>query len=447
MLYYILKWMLKRTSDIFFKTVQITGSENIPKHGALMIVANHPSMFMDPVMIGLTTGRRVYFLAKGTLFQGKIANYVLPKLGLIPIHRMQDDSLQVGKNAGTFKKCFEHLENSGTILIFPEGTSITQRRLRPLKTGAAKIALGAESRNQDKTELHILVVGLHYEDQHKFNRNLLIQIQPPIDVRKFNQNASEVNKVAQLLTDEIRNKLEEVVISLPDEESDELIRYFEKLVKQAVISESNQLNEPYQDFKATKQIIATWNHLLANNPILAESLKKETTDYFFELKEKSWHDSWIKRQSHVINRIPILQPTIKLVVGFPIYIFGLINNYVPYIIPGLISDYVEDKDLKGSLAMLLGMFTFLLFYPIQIVLCQFLFHQWWITALYAISLPVTGFITHYYWQYFTELLLNISGNKALRKHKEEFAALLDKRNAIARKLALVMRDEGIMNSD
>jgi 1-acyl-sn-glycerol-3-phosphate acyltransferase len=55
----------------------------------------------------------------------------------------QDDPRLMQQNDEIFSKCFEHLKNNGAILIFPEGISLTNRQLRKIKTGAARIALGA----------------------------------------------------------------------------------------------------------------------------------------------------------------------------------------------------------------------------------------------------------------------------------------------------------------
>ena len=147
MLISILKFLMQLTTKGFFKTISVRNKEMIPEKGPLMILANHPSTFMDPIVITTILKRDVYYLAKGELFKNNFANWILPKLNMIPVYRKQDDPNQMEKNKDTFKKCFEHLEKGGAILMFPEGTSITERKLRPIKTGAARIVLGAEERN------------------------------------------------------------------------------------------------------------------------------------------------------------------------------------------------------------------------------------------------------------------------------------------------------------
>jgi glycerol-3-phosphate O-acyltransferase/dihydroxyacetone phosphate acyltransferase len=129
-------------------------------------------------------------LAKGELFKGKLAQWMLPKLNMIPVYRKQDDPNQMDKNAATFEKCFEHLERGGAILMFPEGTSITERKLRPIKTGAARIVLGAEERNDFNLGVKVITIGLNYENPHRFNRTLFVNIDKAIDVKTLRNRLS-----------------------------------------------------------------------------------------------------------------------------------------------------------------------------------------------------------------------------------------------------------------
>ncbi|MEI6596571.1 MAG: 1-acyl-sn-glycerol-3-phosphate acyltransferase, partial [Bacteroidota bacterium] len=172
MIYSFIKLVLKGTIRIFFRSVHISNANFIPSQGPLIILANHPSTFMDPIIIAAIVKQKIYFLGKGELFKGAIANWILPKLNIIPVYRKQDDPSQLNKNADTFKKCYEHLEKGGVLLIFPEGLSITERKLKPIKPGSSHIALGAEARNDFKLDLKIVNIGLNYENQHQFNRDV-----------------------------------------------------------------------------------------------------------------------------------------------------------------------------------------------------------------------------------------------------------------------------------
>lgn len=170
MFYAILRYLMRLTTSVFFRNIVIRNPDLVPAKGPLMILSNHPSTFMDPIVVATVLDRRVFFLAKGELFSNKFTRWLFPKLNMIPVYRKQDDPAQMKKNKETFAKCFDHLDKGGSILMFPEGISITERKLKPLKTGAARIVLGAESRADFKNGIKILCVGLNYQNPHKFNQ-------------------------------------------------------------------------------------------------------------------------------------------------------------------------------------------------------------------------------------------------------------------------------------
>ena len=81
------------------------------------------------------------------LFNSSIKKWALTKFNLVPVYRKIDDKENMGGNINSFKKGYEILEKNGAFLIFPEGVSIGKRVLEKLKTGAARIGLEAEFKN------------------------------------------------------------------------------------------------------------------------------------------------------------------------------------------------------------------------------------------------------------------------------------------------------------
>lgn len=65
MLYAILRFLFKITGRVFFSNITIRNKELIPRSGPLIVVANHPSAFMDPIVIATIFERNLYFLGKG----------------------------------------------------------------------------------------------------------------------------------------------------------------------------------------------------------------------------------------------------------------------------------------------------------------------------------------------------------------------------------------------
>ncbi len=400
MLYFVLRFLMKITGNVFFRTISIRNKELIPNKGPLMVLANHPSTFMDPIVIATMLNRKVYFLAKGELFNSGFSKWLLPKLNMIPVYRKQDDPSQMSKNEETFNKCYEHLEKGGAILMFPEGTSITERKLRPLKTGAARIVLGAEAKNNFKLNAKVITIGLNYANPHKFNRDLFINIENPINVSDFKEEYSkDTFKGAESLTETIRLNLEKLIIAINDQQTDALITniemlYKNKLSKELRISEKDKQAE----FELTKNMIDSVNYFIETDPLRAEKMSIRINEYLNNLNRLGLNDSDLEqnRQNKTLIR-GSLKSFFTIILGFPVYVYGLINNYLPFEIPGLLTNKITKViEYRGAIGMVLGMFTFSIFYTLQIMVVWKLTHLVWITLIYALSMPLTGFFAYWY---------------------------------------------------
>ena len=407
MLYGILKLLMQGTTRVFFRSITIKNREAIPASGPVIILANHPSTFMDPIVVASVINRKVFFLGKGELFRGAFAKWLLPKMNIIPVYRKQDDPTQMSKNADTFKKCFEHLENGGAILIFPEGVSITERKLKPVKTGAARIALGAEAQNGFKLGVKVVNIGLNYADPHKFNRDLFINIEEPLNAADYAARfALDEFAAAEALTEDIRKQLESLVISIQDSKTDELVKDIETLYKYNLRKARGISGKDSQtEFAITQNIVKAVDYYSETDPAFVETMRSRIKSYLGSLQELNIEDEDISRNRSNGSFIGSnLRALLFLLLGFPVYVYGLINNFIPFEIPGFLAGKIaKSRDFRGAIGMVLGMFTFLIFHSLQIYLVHRLFHQPLITVLYAVSLPLSGFFTYYYWHTFDKI--------------------------------------------
>jgi 1-acyl-sn-glycerol-3-phosphate acyltransferase len=113
MIYWIFYFLTKFLSFVYFPC-RIYGRDNVPSKGAFLLASNHVSN-LDPMILGIMTGRRLNYMAKDALFKGKFLGYVLPRLGAFPIKRGSADT-------GALKECLRRIKKGGIILLFPEGT-------------------------------------------------------------------------------------------------------------------------------------------------------------------------------------------------------------------------------------------------------------------------------------------------------------------------------------
>mgnify|MGYP000449497264 CR=1 FL=1 len=113
MFYYIARaicWLLLK---IFWR-MEVIGVENIPERGGVIIASNHVS-YLDPIVLGVSTKRKIYFIAKKEVFSNYFGSIILNKLNAFPVDRKKIDMI-------AFKKTISILEGGGALGIFPEGT-------------------------------------------------------------------------------------------------------------------------------------------------------------------------------------------------------------------------------------------------------------------------------------------------------------------------------------
>ena len=176
----LLRWIARAATAGWFRAVDVTGLERIPRTGPVLLVASHHGGFVDPALLVAVVSRPIRFLAMGTLFRNPLLRALLSFAGTLPIHRAQDppDGAGPAGNVHTFAACFDHLREGGAIGIFPEGEASDEPRLLPLRTGAARIAIGAHARGT--MGLRIVPVGLIYERKQRARSRAYVRVGEPI---------------------------------------------------------------------------------------------------------------------------------------------------------------------------------------------------------------------------------------------------------------------------
>jgi len=161
-----------------YRTVELRRPEADLSQRPVIIVANHFAGFADPVLMMYGLQRRPRFLAKATLWSNPVVGKLLDLLGVLPIARAVDGSTE--SNVDTFAACHEALRNREVIALFPEGTTHDQASITDIRTGAARIALGA--RASGASGIVIVPVGIHYEDKAGWRSRIYAQVGDPIDL-------------------------------------------------------------------------------------------------------------------------------------------------------------------------------------------------------------------------------------------------------------------------
>lgn len=195
----------------FFSRVRVHHRERLPQSGAVLIVSNHHSSLVDPVALIATMPRLPRFLAKSVLWEAKFLP-LRPFIWLakaIPVYRHVDGG---GDNSSMFSASHDVLADGDVIALFGEGVSHNMPGLLDLKTGAARIALGADA------AVTIVPVGLIYDDRAVFRSRAMIYVGQPIVVDGSPGGDEDRERVREL-TSQIAERLDNVAPSWEDWET------------------------------------------------------------------------------------------------------------------------------------------------------------------------------------------------------------------------------------
>jgi 1-acyl-sn-glycerol-3-phosphate acyltransferase len=210
--YYVSPWLAKLAYPLakyvilplYFSKIEITGQENVPHSGSVILAPTHRSRW-DAVVLPYATGRMVSgrdlrFLVSANEMKG-LQGWIVKRMGGFPV-----DTDRPG--VSSFRNSLEILFNEEMLAIFPEGNIFRDRVVHPLKEGLARIALQVQSDRAD-LGIKILPVSIHYSDPiPTWRTKVTIKIGTPIDVVDY--RGSSLKKSSKQLTVKLEEEIKKL---------------------------------------------------------------------------------------------------------------------------------------------------------------------------------------------------------------------------------------------
>ena len=372
----------------------VSNKDKVPSKGPLIIVANHRNMILDVGMVRYSFKRNLYYLAKHTLFTNKILGWLFRQANGIPIYRREDDPSMISKNQESFREVYKLFEEGKCLNIFPEGISIASTSLLKIKTGAARMALNAEIKNNFTLDLKIIPVGINYSNPSRFKSEVFIEYGNPICIRDYKKSSEDSFKVAVAeITKQVECSLLELTTNLSFIELEDTISYLKVIYKNDLIHRDTIAQEDLDDFKITKEMIDAVEWYLNNKPNVTESYKVMISKYMRFLERLKLDDRLILSKT---DNKPMLLPERPLkalwfLIQFPIYLYGLINNFIAYNI-SVAEVYNKDIDEVeiAQYKFFIGLLVFSFFYALQIFLFYYFSENLNWTFIYFLTLIPSG---------------------------------------------------------
>lgn len=334
-LYRALRLLVRTSLRLFYGRIEVTGLEHLDPTRPTVIVCNHPNSIVDPLLLGTFEPRQVAFCARDGLFAIPVFGRVLRSVGAIPIQRRSDqgaDTAQVD-NDGAFRAASDVLLAGGVMAIFPEGKTHGRLRIEPVKTGAARIALGALAERPD-LPLRVVPVGITYLVRHAFRSDVHVAFGPPIPVLDVAVGENEKDRV-RALTAVIGESLRELAVHISQTEDERLIAQVTAIVAGIRSGEGLDLGgqSPAERTALVRRVIDAYRWLSERDPARTASLRARLDDYIEEREALGLGGEKAALQHRGERRFALSGRgrAAFLVAGLPLALFGFLTSLVPYV--------------------------------------------------------------------------------------------------------------------
>jgi len=332
---------------IFFRDIEVVGEENVPEGVPAIFVSNHPNALIDPVFLLCLSPRRVSFLAKEPLFRTPIVSTLVKSFDSLPVYRKQDGA-DPKDNRKTIEACRAALSAGRAIALFPEGTTHSEPEMKPLKTGAARIALSANASGDRQGDVCIVPAGLYYSEKRTFRSRASLVYGAPLElpVVELDEQYEPPRDDATALTERIDAALSDVTVQANSQEAREIARVAEQIFAAAERDEgaAPRSSGVFHEMDLRKRLIDGYE-------TLAEAHPEEVARVVARIRE---YDARISRYG-LSHRHPseltvsaVLSFAFSSVVGLlalvPFAVPGALINYLPYRLIGFIS----RRNAKGE---------------------------------------------------------------------------------------------------
>ena len=329
---------------IFYKNIIIDDLKNIPNDKPSIFACTHPNSFLDAIIIGAYSPRKLYFLARSDVFNTPFKMWLLSRMNLIPIYRLQEGAENLHKNEETFSRCFEIMKKGGSILIFSEGISVTDKLVRPLKKGTARIAFGAESFNDFKLDLQIIPMSLNYTHPTLFRSEVIVGIKEPIAVKKYQEiyEESEMKAIRQFNQELFEGIKNATIIVEEKTEAGKTYEVVAPILRAELKNYKNRLSKEQEwVVKSTQDKIVNMaaNYPIHQSKLIEKEIKSGTVSFFKQL--------------------------LTTIVFYIFWLFGYLPNAIPFIAAKKITKKtVKLIEFYASVRLCLSVVLYIIYLPI-----------------------------------------------------------------------------------
>lgn len=194
-----------------YHRVEVRQAPDLTASGPELVNASHFGGFTDPLLLIYAMDRVPRFIARDVIWKIPIARSIMNWVRAIPVHKPEDGGK--ASNDEMFSSTYEALREGDLVTIFPEGITVDDPAIAQIKTGSARIALGA--RADGVSGIRLISAGIHYENKAALRSDVFVDISGVFDLDRFVADNVEPGapedasnrQLVRALTDEMETRL------------------------------------------------------------------------------------------------------------------------------------------------------------------------------------------------------------------------------------------------
>jgi 1-acyl-sn-glycerol-3-phosphate acyltransferase len=163
---------------LVYRSVEVRQQPGETTSGPQLTVSNHFGGFADALILAYALDRVPRFIARDVIWRIPIAKQIMEFARAIPTHKPEDKG--PAGNDQMFGSTYEALGEGDLIMIFPEGITVDDPSMARIKTGAARIALGARASGVEG--IQIVPSGIHYDDKASLRSKVWVNVGSALDL-------------------------------------------------------------------------------------------------------------------------------------------------------------------------------------------------------------------------------------------------------------------------
>ena len=241
--------------------------------------------------------------------------------------------------------------------------------------------------------MKIIPVGLSYSDVIKFRSDVFVRFGKPIVLGDYKESfMADEKQTINNVTDEIETALNKLTTNVSELEITDLVECLELIYKKELILEMGlKLENKDDDFSVTKGLINAVEWYQEKYPEKVNHFRLMVARYMDRLDRLNISESFLGPGGQELTLLNRLKALSFLVLGFPIFLWGLLHNYLPYKFPRWITSKMRTfKSQIAPVKMLAGIPVFIVYYMIILSCVQWYFGVTAITVLWGLSIIPSG---------------------------------------------------------